>query len=1337
VFPDISEPSKTNGGVNNQETLRDITLDRLIQNSEMTPTLVARTSRSQLRDYQGATLLLAYPLQFPYGYGEREIDQHDVEKNKQVKTPRPEEYYQWLLRLSLPNMHRAEFILIIHNMFERNRAVLTSFLRAKTEIGSSSQAELFADMSSEDLQNAARRSNIFDGERTCGQIFLQAMNAVTKGMAHSQGAAAWARSEMFAFCTHFGLPGLFFTVTPDDTCNWRIQIMRYGNLTMPSDINDMEASEVLSKYEVCSETRANFPGLCAYDFANVINLVIRYVIGWNKETNTAENGAFGKISAFYGAVEEQARKTLHVHFIVWLPSWNELVACLYSEDNAVSSRAATELAKFVDQVSSNHLHGNDIQGNKFDHTCENQNIQLCDLQDLRNLRHKKGQSQHGERTVAYCTSCDAKFNSEALALNVIKGYGFDISDTNLFARLQLFLMHSSAKQRFSLKTCRQQQKYLFILNYVRNLHNSNHNRSCWKKGSSCRFLLPKLPSANPTGVHFHDDLLSSHTQWQGCQISRRLFQVIPKRAHCDAYVNAHHSWTSIVLGCNTNIQIGLGGKHIMYCTLYTGKSTEKEDSERYLRVAKSLVPLIRRQELEQDQNNDIPTTPFQIGYRRLLGAVLANSAAHVISGPLAAFIVKQKSRFVKSHESVTMPIPALFKKQVDVKLEYRGKRSYFNNLLFNYQYRPSSLEDLCVYEFFQKYEMKRLTRKNPNILRFKPQHPGRNFDGIIKRPVDVIPIIGFSNFVNASNFNGFSILDKDLLVAGIAPSVIDTMTEYAKQVLIFFVPWREQRILDWSNNEVLLHFQNVCQTMKLKQVHQTMLQNVQDCYDSLTSDIPPDPLEACTKNEMPNNESLMDQQREDMEQLLAEEMTEIASLLSDTLFPDLSNQTEEYCTCSVTLEILRGQGTNSCGYSLLHNPKLIVFQNDFILFNEENDVSPSVTAGSIQSCHPYLQDTLTHKRLFEIVFRSSLRNVGVVEENLQDIDANGSIASITAWANCAFYNPEHGQIDKDQKRAFEVIISSFLLTYLEEADQNLETFGPTLHRSYRSQHLEWKQKLVMLRGIGNKSQLISFLSGPGGSGKSHVVSTVLKYAKAFTKLLQSPFTKRTIVVTAMTGVAATSIRGETIHSAASLFSEKEVTVEQIKEWSDTRLLILDEISFAGKAILIKLNERLCELKENPMARYGGINMVFAGDFSQLEPVSGEPLYVSTSFQQWHDWINCYIELRGNHRFAKDPEYGQIMARFREGKVTMSDIQKINTRVVATPLDGRADLPIDMSYATYLNKDKEAINGGIFYHHLSETHSKDPKVVPPLHTLIIKAADMKWRPSKISKKGFFP
>ena len=71
---------------------------------------------------------------------------------------------------------------------------------------------------------------------------------------------------------------------------------------------------------------------------------------------------------------------------------------------------------------------------------------------------------------------------------------------------------------------------------------------------------------------------------------------------------------------------------------------------------------------------------------------------------------------------------------------------------------------------------------------------------------------------------------------------------------------------------------------------------------------------------------------------------------------------------------------------------MIVFQNDSISFHEESDVLTSGTAAFIQCSHSFLEDALTHKRRFD---------------SLQDIVANGSIASITAWANCAFYNPEH------------------------------------------------------------------------------------------------------------------------------------------------------------------------------------------------------------------------------------------------------------------------------------------------------------------------------------------
>ena len=60
------------------------------------------------------------------------------------------------------------------------------------------------------------------------------------------------------------------------------------------------------------------------------------------------------------------------------------------------------------------------------------------------------------------------------------------------------------------------------------------------------------------------------------------------------------------------------------------------------------------------------------------------------------------------------------------------------------------------------------------------------------------------------------------------------------------------------------------------------------------------------------------------------------------------------------------------------------------------------------------------------------------------------------------------------------------------------------------------------------------LHGPGGSGKSHVVNVVMMYAKFFCENLEHRFTKRTIVDTALSGVAATLIGGETTHSESGL-----------------------------------------------------------------------------------------------------------------------------------------------------------------------------------------------------------
>jgi Ni2+-binding GTPase involved in maturation of urease and hydrogenase len=96
-------------------------------------------------------------------------------------------------------------------------------------------------------------------------------------------------------------------------------------------------------------------------------------------------------------------------------------------------------------------------------------------------------------------------------------------------------------------------------------------------------------------------------------------------------------------------------------------------------------------------------------------------------------------------------------------------------------------------------------------------------------------------------------------------------------------------------------------------------------------------------------------------------------------------------------------------------------------------------------------------------------------------------------------------------------------------------------------------------GVRKQKQLIMFMLGAGGSGKTKVINAIMAYAKGFCKELNYMFDKRMIVVTALTGVAATLINGETTHSTAKL-NYKNITSEHIDEWQKAHLLIIDEIS---------------------------------------------------------------------------------------------------------------------------------------------------------------------------------
>jgi hypothetical protein len=208
-----------------------------------------------------------------------------------------------------------------------------------------------------------------------------------------------------------------------------------------------------------------------------------------------------------------------------------------------------------------------------------------------------------------------------------------------------------------------------------------------------------------------------------------------------------------------------------------------------------------------------------------------------------------------------------------------------------------------------------------------------------------------------------------------------------------------------------------------------------------------------------------------------------------------------------------------------------------------------------------------------------------------------------------------------------------------------------------------------------------------------VINLVQAYAKSYCEELGHPYTSRTIIVTAMSGVAATLLHGETCHSVFGL-NRKGLTEEEKDLMADTRLVIVDEVSFASDKVTELMQLRFCEAFRELYGCYGKQNVVFVGDYSQLEPIptSGKPVYEHKYLAEWHGSINCFIELDGRHRFKHDPVWGEILGRFREGCPTLLDIQTINEKC---GVSRHGPTPRGTQVASYVNKTRDFVNNDAF------------------------------------------
>ena len=187
------------------------------------------------------------------------------------------------------------------------------------------------------------------------------------------------------------------------------------------------------------------------------------------------------------------------------------------------------------------------------------------------------------------------------------------------------------------------------------------------------------------------------------------------------------------------------------------------------------------------------------------------------------------------------------------------------------------------------------------------------------------------------------------------------------------------------------------------------------------------------------------------------------------------------------------------------------------------------------------------------------------------------------------------------------------------------------------------------------------------SGKSNILNALVAYCQGYCQKIGHLFNGEVIRLSALTGAAATEIKGSTVHSECKLHKRCRITNIDICQWANTRLLVIDEISFAGyQEVLQQLSKRLQQLSEENEIAFGKIPIVFIGDFMQLEPInSKDAIYKTEESYYWEEQLNILVELQGKWRFKDCPKLQETFDVIRKEGITARVRDIINQRVVGT------------------------------------------------------------------------
>ncbi|XP_063048465.1 uncharacterized protein LOC134442065 [Engraulis encrasicolus] len=293
-----------------------------------------------------------------------------------------------------------------------------------------------------------------------------------------------------------------------------------------------------------------------------------------------------------------------------------------------------------------------------------------------------------------------------------------------------------------------------------------------------------------------------------------------------------------------------------------------------------------------------------------------------------------------------------------------------------------------------------------------------------------------------------------------------------------------------------------------------------------------------------------------------------------------------------TYQQFYNDGAVKCG-GVLQTVKSIVDKNK-ALFEKESDELDK--ASELLQQNVDLQDAWSN--LCPELERERLRCLDLMKDRVVDEDCDGTdIPDLTAHPQTAC-SLETNHVTMPRQDALD------LLRSLNEEQSAV---------FYAVRH--WCLQKIS----GQKPEpLRLFIGGGGGCGKSHLIKAIHYEATRLLSQLADNPEELTVLLTAPTGVAAYNINAATIHNTFSIGANAKLPYQPLGDEKVNRLrnkmrnlhiLIIDEISMVDHKLLSYIHGRLRQIKQpGDHALFGTVSLLCIGDFYQLRPVKGTPLY---------------------------------------------------------------------------------------------------------------------------------